>query len=57
MKPEGVEEGGQAFHNEQDGDGENRPRREHEEGHEGASEARHREPHVQHHVPQHLRQL
>ena len=57
MKTEGVEEGGQAFHEEEDRDGEEGKRREDEEEGEASEVAGRREAGPQHHRPQHLRQL
>ena len=57
MKTQGVQECGEAFHEKQDGDGENGPRYEDDEDPDDADVAVLTQRDPQHHQPQHLGQL
>ena len=57
VKTETVEEGGQAFHEDEDADGEDGEEGEHDVEHDAAHPALNAEPDGQDHAPQDFRQL
>ena len=57
MQTQGVQEGGQSFHEDQHSDGEAGPEHEDEDQYEGPAQVLGSEANPQHHAPQHFRQL